>query len=549
MPANKDLNENILTACKEAVKGKEIVSICIYGSQVCGYAREDSDYDILLVLEGYREGVRYYYRMVDDKQFAILTVDQAALELDAEKGDLGDFVAGRFLSPYIPVLNPEYLGRIEFTVKRRFAEEDLEDLIIEYGELSRGLVIRPEYLVLARMEKRSRIYPPLKYSYINMLREGLRAVNMRIILDGYERVFANLAASGMVEIEGKSLVLVDSYVDKVLSYKILNRVVNLMDFSKKAFYSYITHGKAGKVRLEVAAKELASKIKREIQTTFNGQELEDPKNYLYLKTEQGLINLNKKDAIIEKIRMVRGNKEVNVRPLSGALNEVFLVTIDDKKFVAKKFTDWYNLKWFVLNIVAYGTKIFHLSGKARLSNEYVTNQLLAEKGIPVPEIVSISLEDRMLVERYIRGQSILETVLSAVKSDCLTSEQRKCAFEVGRLLALIHGLNITMGDCKPENFIAGEDGKVYVLDLEQGERHGDKVWDVAEFLYFSGHFGATLTTGLQQFVREFVAGYSSVGEKKVLRNAAELRYTKVFFPWTPMPVIQGISTILKTSCS
>jgi len=548
MLASEDLNRKILDACGEIAKGRGVVSICVYGSQACGYARKDSDYDLLLVVSGYPEGVRYHYKMVDDKQFAILAVDQKALELDAEKGYLGDFVAGRLLSPYVPVINPEYLGVVELTVKRRFAEEDLEDLIIEYGELSRGLVIRPEYLVLARMEKRSRAYPPLKYSYVNMLREGLRETNMEIILEGYRRVFDDLAASGMVKIDDESIILSDNYVDKVLSYKILNKVVNLVDFSKRAFYSYITHGKAGKVRLDVVAKELASKIKREIQITFNGQGLEDPKNYLFIKTEQGLTSLNKKDAIIEKIRIVKGDKEVDVRPLAGALNEVYLVTIDDEKLVVKKFTDWYNVKWFVLNVVAYGTKSFHLSGKTRLSNEYVTNQLLAENGIPVPEIVSISLEDRVLVERYIKGKSVLETMVGVVRSDRLTNEERRSAFEVGRLLARIHGLSITMGDCKPENFIAGGDGKIHVLDLEQGERHGDKAWDVAEFLYFSGHFGIAFTAGFQQFVKDFVAGYSSVGEEKVLREAAGLRYMKVFFPWTPMPIIQGISRILKTAC-
>ncbi|MCJ7636606.1 MAG: hypothetical protein MUO21_03880, partial [Nitrososphaeraceae archaeon] len=289
----------------------------------------------------------------------------------------------------------------------------------------------------------------------------------------------------------------------------------------------------------------ASKIKREISTKFNGQELEDPKNYLFLKTEKGLINLNKKDAIIEKIREINGNKKVDVKTLAGALNEVYLVTIDDEELIVKKFTDWYNLKWFILNIATYGTKIFHLSGKTRLSNEYVTNQLLAENKIPVPEIVSISLKDRMLVEHYIKGTPFLNVIIEIIRHDHLDTELRKFVFEIGRLLAQIHCLNITLGDCKPENFIIDKGGKIYVLDLEQGERHGDKVWDVAEFLYFSGHYVTALTIGLQQFVKDFVAGYSSAGQIEVLREAAGIRYTKVFLAWTTMPIMQGISTILK----
>ena len=99
-------------------------------------------------------------------------------------------------------------------------------------------------------------------------------------------------------------------------------------------------------------------------------------------------------------------------------------------------------------------------------------------------------------------------------------------------------------NCKPENFIMGNDGRVYVLDLEQGERHGDKKWDVAQFLFFSGHFGSTLTKGFHQFVKEFIKGYSTVGEKEVLRKAAGFQYAKVFFVWTPKSTIQSISKML-----
>ncbi|MFH0748849.1 MAG: lipopolysaccharide kinase InaA family protein [Candidatus Bathyarchaeota archaeon] len=545
MEVSEELRGKIVYVCREVANSREIISLCIYGSQACGYARRDSDYDVLLVLRQFPAGVKYYYETLDHKQFAILTVNQKALELDAEKGDLGDFIAGRLLSPYIPIVNAEYLRKVEFITKRRFVEEDLEDLIIEYGELSRGLIISPEYLVLTRMEKRSRAYPPLRYSYINMLRPELRETNLKIILDMYRKVFDDLTTHKIIWFDEENITLVDNYVDKVLAYKMFNRAVNLMDFSKRAFYSYITHGKAGKVKLDVVAKELASKIKREIQTVRSRQELEDPKNYLFLKTEKGLVNLNKKDAIIEKLRTINVNRETEVKALSGALNEVYLVTIDNERLVVKEFTDWYNLKWFILNVAAYGTKTFHLSGKTRLTNEYVINQLLAKNKIAVPEIVAISIKDRVLIERYIKGKSFLDVMVGMIKSKNLSDEQRNRAFEVGNLLARIHDLEIVIGDCKAENFIAGDDGKVYVLDLEQGERLGDKAWDVAEFLYFSKYFGTTFTPGLQQFVRDFIEGYSSSGSTKVLREAAGLRYMRVFLTWTPISIMQGISSILK----
>ena len=438
------LREKIISSCKEVADLSEITAITLYGSRVGGYAREDSDYDVILVLNEYSKGVQYNYLINDQLQLAILTVDQKLLELDVEQGTLGDFVSGRFLTPLIPILNRDYINKIEIEIKKRFTEEDLKDLVIEYGDLSRVLIIYPEYLVLARMEKRARAYPPLKYSYINMLRKDLRRENMRIIIAGYLKALENMQDSSLVKFDGETIILTNEFVDNILSSKIRNKVVNFVNLSKSTFQSYLTHGKAGKVSLEIIAKELSSKLKREFQIAFNKQEIEDPKNYLFLKTETGMISLNKQDTIIKTLKKLKGNIAFKVQPLTGALNEVYLVTVKGEKLVVKKFTNWFNVKWFILNAAVYGTKIFTLSGKARLSNEYVTNQLLFENGIPIPEIVSISLEERLLVERFIEGKLASDIVIEAFNNETLTIEHKSYAFKIGKLLSKIHNINITL---------------------------------------------------------------------------------------------------------
>jgi len=541
----KGVHRVILDACSRVAGKDHIEAICLYGSRVSGYAREDSDYDVLLILSEYANGVKYSYEKVDDNQLALLIVDKKALELDAEKGSFGDFIAGRLISPYTPILNTEYLEDIEVKIKKRFAEEDLEDLVIEYEELSRGLVIRLEYLVLARMRKRSRGYPPLRYSYINMLREGLRDKNMTAILKGYKKAVKELATSKFIRVEGEAIRFENEYVDIILSSKTYNKVVNLVDFSRRALSAYITHGKAGRVKLDVFAMELTSKIKRELQTTFKRQRIEDPKNFLFLKTDKGLVCLNEESTIVELVQKLRNEKNVEVDPLSSSLNEVYSITLDDEKLVVKKFTNWYTFKWFMLNIAAYGTKVFSLSGKARLANEYGINRLLAENNILVPEIVAISIKDRVLVERYIEGASALDFLEEVFSVEELTDQQKGLAIELGKIIATIHSLHVVIGDCKPENFIIGKNGQIYVLDLEQGERRGDPTWDVAEFLYFSGHFGSKFTNGLRDFVLNFVEGYCQIGDRTILRRAAGFRYSRVFLGWTHLPIIQAIASILK----
>ena len=289
------------TLCRQIAGKEEIEAICMYGSRVGGYARKDSDYDVLLILTHFKNGVRYFYRTFEDKQYAILTVDKKAIEMDVETGNFGDFIAGRLISPYKPILNPDYLEDLEVKVKKRFTEVELQDLVIEYEELARGLVIKPEYFILARMKKRSRGYPPLRYSYMQMLKEELRDQNLESILCGYRSALKKLQNEYVIQYFNDEITLVNSYVDKVLSSKTLNRVVNFIDSSKRALSSYITHGRAGRVKLDIFAKELTSKLKREIKVAFAGEDIEDPKNYLYLRTEQGLVNLYEQNRMLESI--------------------------------------------------------------------------------------------------------------------------------------------------------------------------------------------------------------------------------------------------------
>ncbi|MFQ6075766.1 MAG: phosphotransferase, partial [Candidatus Bathyarchaeia archaeon] len=490
-----DVYERIVELCEEIAGGHNIAAACLYGSRVCGYARDDSDYDVLLVLEDYPEGVRYHYRKMDGAHAALLVVDKGLLEMDARKGGLGEFVAGRLIAPYTPISNRDYLWTVELEAKRRIAEEEIEDLVVEYGELARGLIVRPEYLALVRMRKRARVYTPLRYSYNNMLRGDLREKNMGRILDGYRQALEDLAESGIVRLEDGGSSIGEKYIDRVLSRRVLEKVVNILELSRRALYSYITHGKAGYVNLDVVSRELSSKLRRELKIAQTEPELEDPRGYLFLKTDRGLVSLSERVSIMEAVRRLRGGGKIAMSPLAGVLNEVFLIRTNGERLVAKRFTDWYSFKWFYLNLVALGTRAFELSGRARLANEYGTNRLLAENGIPVPEIVFISPADRLLIQRYVEGKNVLDLVREAFSADKLSDEQTEAASDVGRTVARIHALKVGIGDCKPENFIRGVDGKVYTLDLEQGAKMGDTAWDVAEFLYYAGHYGNRATGG------------------------------------------------------
>jgi tRNA A-37 threonylcarbamoyl transferase component Bud32 len=115
---------------------------------------------------------------------------------------------------------------------------------------------------------------------------------------------------------------------------------------------------------------------------------------------------------------------------------------------------------------------------------------------------------------------------------------------VGREIAKVHRLGVSLGDCKPENIIITPDGKVYFVDLEQAEKEGDKAWDIAELLYYSGHYvSLSSRETARMMTRKFIEGYlEERGEIENLKKARSPKYLKVFSFFTPPHMIFTISS-------
>lgn len=67
------------------------------------------------------------------------------------------------------------------------------------------------------------------------------------------------------------------------------------------------------------------------------------------------------------------------------------------------------------------------------------------------------------------------------------------------------------------------------MDFEQASRNGDKVWDVAEFLYYTGHYVSPFVGVRQtQLIAEaFIEGYVGAGGNvKIIKEAGSPKYTR-----------------------
>jgi tRNA A-37 threonylcarbamoyl transferase component Bud32 len=533
--------------CLDVAGKREVAAACEFGESV--YSIRAQGREVLVVVEDYADGLRYHARRLNGRPVMILAADRSLVDLDARKGAMGEFIVERLLTPYRPLQNAELLESIEVDAKERILREELTELVLEYGGMARELSIQEEYLMLARIRKRARVFLSAARSCSLLLDRRVRETNLRKMAPGYRSAIRRLVDAGVLREEGPAYSLVDSFIDRSLRRHPARKAINIVQAGRRTLQAYLAHGKATYLTPDILTRELVSSLGQGLLDEFPVGALEDPRKYLSLKTTTGLVSLAERFSIEKFAGQFRPGVVVTVTPLGNALNEVYLITAGGERLVAKKFTEWQSFKWFALGLVSLGTRFFSVSGKARLENEYAVNRLLSRHRLPVPEVLHISLPDRVLVERYVEGSSLVALVKKAVSGKSISEEDRTAVSKVGSTLASMHAAGVAMGDSKPENFQRGVDNEVYCLDLEQAKKPGDKAWDVAEFLYYSGHyvFPTMLSAGFKEYVEAFIHGYRTKGDMNVLKAAAGAKYGRVFSLWTPPLVILEISKSLKNA--
>jgi len=91
---------------------------------------------------------------------------------------------------------------------------------------------------------------------------------------------------------------------------------------------------------------------------------------------------------------------------------------------------------------------------------------------------------------------------------------------------------------------------VCFLDLEQATRNGNQPWDVAEFLYYSGHYIHPIQSddAARTIAFSFIEGYLEAGGRgENIRKAATAKYTKVFSIFTLPNVILAIANVCRNA--
>jgi len=546
---NESLKENVLKLCRDIAGSRQITAVCIHGPWVCGYADEKTDVNVLLVLDRFTLRLNTYFETVDNVKVSILTVNRSDFERDVKRGWLGEFFAEKITVPYEPLKNEDYLRFNEVKIKKRIVLELLENLILEFPESSHEFLIKKEYFMYEVMTRRAKVFHPLTYSFLNMTRRNVRRKNVEKIMDGYLKALEELEKENIVFHSEGYIKIARSHIDAVKRRKsrlspFLKSIQRLTLPPLLSVFSESTSSLIQEQRLFITPNQT-------VRADGRVSQLEDPKKYVLLPTPLGPVSLSDKSDIKDVARKIIPDGElskVKVKNIGGVLNDVYILTLTkngaEQKFVVKQFRDWSNLKWLSLTLWSFGTTSFSVLGRSRLEKEYAINTFLRSKGFPVPKIFYISHQKRLIFEEFIEGEELVETIKRIIASNKATHDVALVK-EAGRKIAEAHSLGVSLGDCKPENFIVTKDD-IVLLDLEQATRDGNQAWDIAEFLYYSGHYSPPMssTNAAGIIARNFIEGYLEAGGKKeTVKKAASARYTKVFSVFTPPHVLLAISNV------
>lgn len=552
-----DERTKIVSLAESLVKKEDIFSLCAYGSRVAGYAKADSDYDFILVTKSPKEkrdetdAKRAHEK---EAKSAPLIVDEVTLLNDAKHASPGDFVVGRFLNVYEPMVNPEFLLNVELEYKKRVLAEELIELQTDYGDFSSNLVIPYEYFLFDRLHKRAAIYPETMYGYTRTYTCAKSGENLEVAIRGFREAADSLASSQLVEsTDGSVRILRGKRRSTALS-----GLLKMYPLTPSRARSYAFHAFANRIGFEFKPKPV-SRLKATGKVHHPPlAELDRPKKLLRL--HEGVV-FGDPEKMIEEVATIVGFRETydyEEKKMGDLINSTKQLKIWDEekqaKFILKHFPELKAAKWLLLNMWSLGTKKFNKSPLSRLNREVEGVRRVRELGMKTHRIIGVVLDERTLVTEYVEGVPLSEFVAKVVKGESTDTHDIEA---YARVLGKLHKGGIVYGDTKPQNVLVGKDGGIELLDLEQAVEDGDMAWDLAEFLYFSAtnlesddddkkqhakEDEGKKAAGVKLVADSFLEAYRSENGAEVIARAKSMRYFKPFVPVVSrkmMEVIQG----------
>jgi tRNA A-37 threonylcarbamoyl transferase component Bud32 len=519
--------------------------------------------EVVAVAKNFRPKLLSYVKFLNGRNVIIFVVDQWVFERDIDRGFLGEAIASKLAFPYTSLHGERYLYSQELLLKKRLILESIENLSFGYPELIYHMQIKPQYFLYDVLFKRMRIFPLLAYEMSDML-NGSVLKDEEQALKSYNDALTQLETDKLITYKDGYVMVSKEFVLQSQKPKVW--FTNLIKNAPRTLFTSF-FGVFPKI-LNITLQNTQTFLKTQklnlqlLQTNINPNCYTiDPQKYIFVPTSKGPVSLADKISLhqfTQKLFPKEKPKNITVKAIGGVLNDIYLIKAQinpstEQKIVVKRFKDWSGFKWFPLSLWSFGARAFAVSGKARLAKECATSEFLRVRGFNVPKILYVSNPERLVFMEFIEGEDLSNLIkrLDAEPQKAKNSPELVYIETVGELFAQLHHYGMTLGDTKPENVMISKNGSLYLLDFEQATQDGDKTWDIAEFLYYAGHYLHPLqNNGTAETITEaFIKGYlQGGGELKTIKNAKATKYTRVFSVFTMPPIISTITnTITKTN--
>lgn len=552
-----ELQSQILNFCRHLAGTAKITAIIVLDNNSKTVSKVKSPYEIVLVIRDFQPRLLSYVKVIDGRSIIILAVDQWVFDRDVERGFLGEALASTLIFPHSALHGRAYVHKQEILLKKRLILELLSNLVLGFPELSYLLRIKPQYFMWEAVLNRVRVFPPMVYGVSNFMHGKFSKGETDSVLCGYIEALEQLEKE-------KKVILSEGYVmiPKTLVAENKHPKVRLANISRNAPRTLFTSifGVFPQLlnflsqNIEALQKFQRHFLKREVAPTGR---FVDPQKHVFVPTSEGLVSLADRvdiRAFARKLFLNDTSATIKFERVGGVLNDVYLIKARsngvDKKVLVKRFKDWSGFKWFPLTLWSLGARTFTVLGRFRLESECAMSELLRREGFNVPKVLHVSHNERLVFMEYIEGENLSNAIkrIATEKDKEQTKQDLANIVGVGKIFAQVHALNFALGDTKPENVIVDPTNKIYLLDFEQASRGGEKAWDVAEFLYYSGHylppFNASINAEL--IAKAFIEGYLKAGgDADIVKKAGASKYTRVFSIFALPSVILTMSNVCK----
>jgi Kae1-associated kinase Bud32 len=549
------LTRQTLEFCRHIAGTSKIAALALVDNYSMKTSNQRIIHEVILVIHDFQPRLMSYLKTVNNKTILVFAVDQWIFERDIDRGFLGEAIASKLIFPHLPLFGNDYLIEKEVVLKKRLILELLENIVVNFPELVQSIQIKPQYFMYEVFSNRIRVFPLIAYDVANLTSYLLQ--NEKNAMTSYNKALKQLEQEKKISSQNGYLTITKKFISQCQDPRI--KVINLSKNMPRTLFTSIFGVLPQLMNIVSQNTEIflrTQKINWLRQPNPTSRFIASQK-YIFFPTSEGLVSLSDKIDIkgFAQKMLLKGEKaKIEVEPIGGMLNDVYLIRTfsnrGETKVLAKRFKDWSGFKWFPLTLWSFGAKSFSVSGQARLAREYAISEFLHNEGFNVPKILHVSNAERLVFMEYIDGENLSEIIKRLATSTDLSIIQNVLSTvgRVGELFAKVHSYDVTLGDTKPDNVLVKRDGTIFLIDFEQATKEGDKAWDVAVFLYYSGHYLEPFYSNskAESVAKAFIDGYLNGGGSVFnVKKAGAPKYTRVFSIFTIPPAMRTISDVCK----